>query len=110
MGLLVAAFFVREELADSWKSAKTVVQAHQASASGQPLLFMGELPYSASFYSKGQARALPGNPELAQRLQAGPVFVALNPDQVKALPPELLLKLKLVATSGAYKLYASAQK
>ncbi|NQW94175.1 MAG: glycosyltransferase family 39 protein [Polaromonas sp.] len=110
MSLLVAAFFVREELADSWKTAKTVVQEHQARATGQPLLFMGDLPYSASFYSKGQARALPGNPELAQRLQAGPVFVALNPDQVKALPPELVPKLKLVATSGAYKLYSSTQK
>jgi 4-amino-4-deoxy-L-arabinose transferase-like glycosyltransferase len=110
MGLLVAAFFVREALADSWKSAKTVVQAHQASASGQPLLFMGDLPYSGSFYSQGKARALPGNSELAQRLQTGPVFVALNPDQVKALPPELSSQLKLQATSGAYKLYSSAQK
>ena len=110
MSLLVTAFFVREEVADSWKSAKTVVLAHQASASGQPLLFMGDLPYSASFYSKGKARALPGNAELAARLALSPVFVALNPDQVKALPPELVTKLKLVATSGAYKLYSSAQK
>ncbi len=110
MSLLVTAFFVREELADSWKSAKTVVLAHQANASGQPLLFMGDLPYSASFYSKGTARALPGNAELAQRVQAGPVFVALNPDQINALPPELVLKLKLMASSGAYKLYSNAQK
>jgi len=110
MSLLVAAFFVREELADSWKSAKTVVLAHQASASGQPLLFMGDLPYSASYYSQGKAKALPGNPELAQRLQAGPAFVALNPDQVKALSPELQAKLKLQATSGAYALYSTLQK
>ena len=110
MSLLVAAFFVREELADSWKSARTVVLAHQASASGQPLLFMGDLPYSASFYSQGTARALPGNTELAQRLQAGPVFVALNPDQVKQLPPELQARLTLRATSGAYKLYSTVQK
>ena len=109
MSLLVAGFFLREYFADSWKSAKTVVLAHQASASGQPLLFMGDLPYSASFYSKGKARALPGNPELAQRLQTGPVFIALNPNQVKELPPELVGKLKLVATSGAYKLYSTAQ-
>lgn len=110
MGLLVAAFFVREALADSWKSAKTVVQAYQANATGQPLLFMGDLPYSASFYSQGKARPLPGNPELAQRLQAGPVFVALNPDQVKALTPELSSQLKLQATSGAYSLYSSFRK
>ena len=110
MSLLVTGFFLRQHFADSWKSAKTVVLAHQASASGQPLLFMGDLPYSASFYSKGKARALLGNVELAQSLQAGPVFVALNPDQVKALPPELVPKLKLEATSGAYKLYSTLKK
>ena len=110
MSLLVTAFFVREEVADSWKSAKTVVQAHQTSASGQPLIFMGDLPYSASFYSKGKARVLPGTAELIQRLQVGPVYVALNPDQVKTLPPELVSKLKLEATSGAYKLYSTTQK
>ena len=110
MSLLVTAFFVREELADSWKSAKTVVLAHQSNATGQPLLFMGDLPYSASFYSEGTARALPGNAELAQRVQAGPVSVALNPDQVNALLPELVPKLKLVSSSGAYNLYSNTQK
>ena len=110
MSLLVAGFFLREYFADSWKSAKTVVLAHQASAPGQPLFFMGDLPYSASFYSKGKARALTGNAELAQSLQAGPAFVALNPDQVKALPPELTPRLKLEATSGAYKLYSMVKK
>jgi len=110
MSLLVTAFFVREELADSWKSAKTAVLAHQANATGQPLLFMGDLPYSASFYSKGTAKALAGNIELAQREQAGPVYVALNPDQINALPPELVSKLRLVASSGAYKLYSNTQK
>ena len=110
MSLLVTTFFVREELADSWKSAKTVVLAHRSNATGQPLLFMGDLPYSASFYSEGTARALPGNAELAQREQAGPGVVALNPDQINALPPELLPKLRLVVTSGAYKLYSNTKK
>jgi 4-amino-4-deoxy-L-arabinose transferase-like glycosyltransferase len=110
MSLLIAAFFLREELTDSWKSAKTVVQAQQTMAPDQPLLFMGELPYSASFYSSGKAKTLPGNTELAQRIDAGPVFIALNPDQVKSLPPDLLARLKLLAGSGAYKLYSSAQK
>ena len=110
MSALVAAFFAREELADSWKSAKTVVLAHQASAAGHPLLFLGELPYSASFYSQGKARALPGNSELALRLQQGPAFVALNPDQVRALPPEIQAQLKLQRSSGAYQLYSANQK
>ena len=111
MSLLVAAFFLREQTADSWKSAKTVVFAHQAAINDkQPLLFIGDLPYSASFYSQGKAKALPGNIELAQRLQAGPIFVALNPDQVRALTPELLTQLRLVASSGAYQLYSTYKK
>ena len=80
MACLVAAFFGREQLNDSWKSAKTVVLAHQAKGAGQPLLFMGDLPYSASYYAQGKVKALPGNAELAARLASGPVFVALNPD------------------------------
>ncbi len=110
MALLVAAFFGREQFNDSWKSAKTVVLAHQANYAGQPLLFMGDLPYSASYYAQGKVKALPGNAELAARLAIGPVFIALNPDQVKALTPELQARLKLEATSGAFKLYSSASR
>jgi 4-amino-4-deoxy-L-arabinose transferase-like glycosyltransferase len=110
MACLVAAFFGREQLNDSWKSAKTVVLAYQAKGAGQPLLFMGDLPYSASYYAQGKVKALPGYVELAARLVSGPVFVALNPDQVKALPPELAARLRLEATSGAYQLYSSAAK
>jgi 4-amino-4-deoxy-L-arabinose transferase-like glycosyltransferase len=110
MTCLVAAFFGREQLNDSWKSAKIVVLAHQAKGASQPLLFMGDLPYSASYYAQGKVKALPGNAELATRLASGPVFVALNPDQVKALPPELAARLRLEATSGAYRLYSSAAK
>ena len=110
MTCLVAAFFGREQLNDSWKSAKTVVLAHQAKGASHPLLFMGDLPYSASYYAQGKVKALPGNAELAARLASGPVFVALNPDQVKALPPELAARLRLEATSGAYRLYSSAAK
>ncbi len=107
MALLIAAFFAREQLNDSWKSAKTVVLAHQARYPGQPLLFMGDLPYSASYYAQGKVKSLPGNAELAARLAAGPVLIALNPDQVNALPPDLAARLQLQATSGAYRLYAS---
>ena len=106
MGVLVAGFFLREQFADSWKSAKTVVLEHRArSTSTQPLMFMGNLPYSASFYSQGKARAVPGNVELAALVAKGQLFVALNPDQVLALTPDLKARFSLLATSGAYKLY-----
>ena len=105
MSLLVTAFFVREELADSWKSAKTVVQAHEASATGSRLFFVGDLPYSASFYSKGKAKAVADLAALSALMQSGTAHVALNPDQIQSLPPELKSRLKEQATSGAYKLY-----
>lgn len=111
MALLVGGFFLKEQATDSWKTAKTAVTEYQArNTDKRPLLFMGDLPYSASFYSHGKARAVPGNAELATRMAQGPLFVALNPDQVQVLPPELKAGLRLEATSGAYKLYSSLPK
>ncbi len=107
MASLIAAFFINQQRVDSWKTAKAAVAAYELRKTGaQPLLFMGDLPYSASFYSQGKAKAVAGNAELAERLKQGGVFVALNPDQVKELSPELKGLLRLQATSGAYNLYA----
>ena len=107
MGLLVAAFFVREQFADSWKSARAVVMAQQATAPGQSLFFIGDLPYSASFYSQGKAKAVPDHIALLKLMERSNVLVALNPDQIKAMPEEIKMRLKLQTSSGAYKLYAS---
>ena len=110
MAVLVAAFFMREQFNDSWKSAKAVVLAHQANGAKQPLLFVGDLPYSASYYSQGKAKALTNEAELIKRMDSSRVLVALNPDQIKALSPELQARLRLEASSGAYRLYSSVPK
>lgn len=110
MALLVGSYFLKEQVADSWKTAKAVVLEHQLRQTNNdtgPLLFMGDLPYSASFYSQGKARAVLGNTELAERMDQGPLFVALNVDQVLALPPELGARLVLQAQCGIYRLYSS---
>jgi 4-amino-4-deoxy-L-arabinose transferase-like glycosyltransferase len=108
MALLVAAYFINEQLADSWKTAKTAVVQYQVrNKDNRPLLFIGDLPYSASFYSQGRAKAVAGNAELARRLAAGHVFVALTPAQAQQLTPELKAGLHLAARSGAYDLYSS---
>ncbi len=108
MAALIAAFFINQQRVDSWKTAKAAVAAYELRKTGaQPLLFMGDLPYSASFYTQGKAKAVAGNTELAARVKQGSVFVALNPDQVKELSPELMGLLRLQATSGAYNLYAT---
>ena len=110
MAMLVAAFFGNEQLSDSWKTAKSVVGQYQTrNHQSLPLIFVGDLPYSASFYSQGKAKAVTGNAELEARLAKESAFVALNPDQVKTLSAPLMAKLHLEAQSGAYGLYFAAR-
>lgn len=90
-----------------------VMQYQLLNTDKRPLLLMGDLPYSASFYSQGKAKAVKDNVELATRVAQERLFVALNPDQVQvqvqvqALTPELRIRLQLEATSGAYSRYSS---
>jgi len=108
MALMVGAFFLKQQIDDSWKTAKMAVTQYQLlNTDKRPLLLMGDLPYSASFYSQGKAKAVKDNAELATRVAQERLFVALNPDQVQALTPELRIRLQLEATSGAYSLYSS---
>jgi 4-amino-4-deoxy-L-arabinose transferase-like glycosyltransferase len=110
MALLVAAFFGNQQLSDSWKTAKSAVgQYHVRNTQGLPLLFVGDLPYSASFYSQGKAKAVAGNAALEARLAKESAFVALNPDQVRELSAPLRARLRLEAQSGAYGLYFAAK-
>ena len=108
MALLVAAYFVNEQVADSWKTAKTAVVEYQSrNKDNRPLLFIGDLPYSASFYSQGRAKTVVGNAGLAARLAGGRAFVALTSAQAQQLTPELKAVLRIQARSGAYDLYSS---
>lgn len=115
MAMLVGSYFLNEQTADSWKTAKSIVLEHLArSTDDQPLLFVGDLPYSASFYSQGKAKAVANNADLVKYLDLlhhqKRLFVALNPDQVRAMPDTLQSRLQLKAQSGAYRLYASVPK
>ena len=111
MALLIASYFIREQVADSWKSAKTAVAEHSVRATqNQPLLFVGDLPYSASFYSQGKAQSVKTNADLSARLAKAPAFVALTPAQMLELTPELKAGLHLEAQSGVYSLHIAVQK
>ena len=108
MALLIASYFVNEQIAGSWKTAKTAVHEYQLRNTRQlPLLFVGDLPYSASFYSHGKAKAVVSNTDLLARIDQGPLFVAFNADQVRALSAELAARLRLETTAGTYRLYSS---
>ena len=105
---LVCSYMVREELNDSWKTAKTVVAKYRVlNTAGWPLLFVGDRPYSSSFYTQGKAQRVAEFDALAKRLDQGNVYVALTKPQVSILPPELNARLKLEMRSGAFDLYRS---
>ena len=108
MALLVGSYFLNEQVNDSWKTAKTaVLEYHVRNTDNRSLMFVGDLPYSASFYSQGKAKAVTNIAELTKRLDQERLFVALNRDQVLALSAELKPRLHLEAQSGAYNLYSA---
>jgi 4-amino-4-deoxy-L-arabinose transferase-like glycosyltransferase len=79
-------------------SARPLVMAFQrAAAPGEALYFIGHKPFSADFYSAGQARAVP-------RLDALPAgrtaWVVLSAADMAALPPELRARLDHEAPHG----------
>lgn len=83
--LSLSGVMVQREQTSSWKSTKELVQAFNASAPrGQTLWFVGTLPYSASFYSAGQARSV-NLVELERIAATQHVFVGMSASQLSAL-------------------------
>lgn len=85
-----------------WKSAKAVVAAYHvyASKASAPLLFMGARPYSASFYSKGQAQLLPAGRGLEH--QEAQVYVAVAASEFYSLEFQLPTGWRLLGRHGRY--------
>lgn len=107
-GTVVAALslsgaMAQREQASSWKSAKELVRAFNVSASpGQTLWFVDVLPYSASFYSGGQARSVKKLAQLETIAVKQPVFVGLSVPQFEALDEHWRLRLKVQGRYGRY--------
>lgn len=107
LGIVIAALslfgvMVQREQTSSWKSTKELVQAFNTSApGGQTLWFVGPLPYSASFYSAGQARSL----NLAELKRIGAtqrVFLGMSTSQLNALDVGLRSQFRVEAQCGLY--------
>lgn len=90
----------------SWKSAKDLVLAwRQHATAAQPLVFLDVLPYSASFYSDGRAKAVKSLRELEQLGAARPIYLGLAVSQVATLTPDFRSRLKEVGSYGRYRLF-----
>ncbi|MET0517199.1 MAG: glycosyltransferase family 39 protein [Burkholderiaceae bacterium] len=78
-------------------TAKPVVRLYQAQHPvGQPLIYLEQRPFSANFYSLGQARLLKDAAELAPQLGAAGAYVVLPPDlHAEQLGPGLRVDAQL---------------
>ena len=111
MALLIGSYLVNEQVSNNWKTAKMAVLEYRVrNTDNRPLLFVGDLPNSAAFYSQGKAKLVASDTALARRLDSvaeGRLFVAFNPAQLRVLPAELKSRLHFEAQSGPYTLYSS---
>ncbi|HQS32423.1 MAG: hypothetical protein B7X59_06210 [Polaromonas sp. 39-63-203] len=104
----------------AWKTAKGTVAAYaelsreamHATALNSPqqqipLFFLGDRPYSASFYSRGTAKLVSSPTDLLALLEQKAAFVALTKEQTRAMPDSLKTRLQLRQTGPQFDLYSS---
>lgn len=105
-----AAAIAANRALDIGNSAAPVVRAYAARQRGaEPLLFFGDYPYSAAFYSRGRAERITDAAILARRLAAiGPAYVALAPARLREMPADLRATLRDLGAYGRYRLYFHA--
>lgn len=79
---------------------------HARKAEKEPLIFVEARPYSASFYSQGEAQQVNDMVELKKRLENGPAIVALKGKQRQDLPIEVQSRMHSVGRYGDYELFS----
>jgi 4-amino-4-deoxy-L-arabinose transferase-like glycosyltransferase len=91
-------------------TTKYLVQhAAAQSRNAAQLIFFPEMPYSASFYSQGQAKRIKETQILIQQLQDKPALLAVKSEDLALLPSETRLRLVSVARFGPYELLATPE-
>ena len=84
------------------KSAKSLMMDYRTQAQvGEPLFYLGELPFSASFYSGGRGQRLNNLAELDARQPGASALVAMSLEQQATLPEGSRVRLKEVSRRGA---------
>lgn len=105
--VVLAVAVTANHVFDFGKSAAAVVQAYAARRrAAEPLLFFGDRPYSAVFYSRGHAERIVTVAALSQRLaEPGPTYVAVKSARAGEMPGALRQSLRDLGTFGGYCLY-----
>lgn len=114
------AIAVDRQSTQAWKTARDTVaaytelsrEARPATALNSPqqplpLVFLGDRPYSASFYSRGTAKLVSTTTDLLALLEQQSAFVALTNQQSKAMSAALRARLQLLQSGPQFDLYRS---
>lgn len=109
MSLTFVGVVTYRHLTGDWKSAKEVVTAYRqyATRAPAPLLFLGARPYSASFYSAGQAELLTWTRGLERQEQ--PAYVAVAATEFYSLDFQLPTGWRLLGRHDRYVLLYRAR-
>ncbi|MDO8773638.1 MAG: glycosyltransferase family 39 protein [Burkholderiaceae bacterium] len=92
--------------AEDWHTTRHLI-AHYAAlkTEGSALAFYPERPYSAAFYSRGQAEQITQAAQLLSRLTTPPLFLAVRTSAMDTLPSEARTRLQWQAQHGEYTLF-----
>lgn len=88
------------------RSARAVVAAYtQRAEPGVPLIFYPERPFSAEFYSRGEAGLMRDYQRLSKLAASSNAFVAMKADDIDRIPPADRNHLRPVVEKGVYALF-----
>ena len=103
VAITMTALLVGGHFNDSFKnkSAKDLVRAYQVRADeGEPLYFLGRPPFSASFYSAGQALPLANLSDLESGPNDRSAYVVVDAGTWATTPPAQRARLSVVSEQG----------
>jgi 4-amino-4-deoxy-L-arabinose transferase-like glycosyltransferase len=89
--------------ADS-KSAKSIISLYKMQNSLQPIVFLNDRPFSASFYSNGKSLNIKTLQELDAIAKNKPIYIAVKKKQLSSLNNQLI-NFKVIGDSGSYRLF-----
>jgi len=87
-------------------AAKTLIEDYRSrQPSGLPLIYLGHRPFSASFYSQGQALVEKTPEALIKRLAIAPAYVAIRTSDLDYMPAALMRGLERLSAQGYFTLF-----
>lgn len=114
------AIAVDRQSSHAWKTAKGTVAAYaelsraarhstalNSAQKAIPLVFLGDRPYSAAYYSRGTAQLVSSTTDLMALLDQKAAFVALTNEQSKAMSGAFRARLQLRQSGPQFDLYSS---